>query len=147
MSASIISPSALLTLGSLSQGNAPDIPWLRITLVMFLCVGLAFVAVGFLRIRYGLPFLPDRITNPITSAGLPSEAPRDKLEIKDRLATGPSSQFLVLGCGDHRYLLHIAQNGATVIDRYSEGTQDIDAGDTTMEPVSDEKSSKSGSAA
>lgn len=122
MSASIIYPFAMLSIGMLGQGSAPDIPWVRITLVMFLCIGLAFVAVGFLRIRYGLPFLPDRITNPITSAGLASDAPTEKLEIKDRLAAGPSSQFVVLGRGKKRYLIHIAQQGATVIDQYSENT-------------------------
>ncbi|MEP0391760.1 MAG: hypothetical protein ABJ205_15515 [Erythrobacter sp.] len=120
MSASIIYPFAVLSVGTLSQGSAPDIPWVRITLVMLLCIGLAFVAVGFLRIRYGLPFLPDRITNPITSRGLPSDTQAEKLEIKDRLAAGPSSQFLVLGRGERRYLIHIAQHGATVIDQYSE---------------------------
>ena len=121
MSNSVISSLSTLTVSALTQGSAPDIPWVRIILVMLLCVCLAFIAVGFLRIRYGLPFLPDRITNPIASAGLTTQAPSEKLEIKERLVAGPSSQFLVLGRGENRYLIHIAPHGATVIEQYSEG--------------------------
>lgn len=128
---------ALLMTASLAQGSAPDIPWVRIIFVMILCVVLAFVAVGFLRIRYGLPFLPDRVTNPITSAGIVTNAPKEKLAIIDRLAAGPSSQFIVLGRGEKRYLLHIAQNGATVVDQYTQdalnenGSTEFDARENT----------------
>lgn len=118
MSASILFNPAMLSVGTLAQGAAPDIPWVRIALVMILCVALAFAAVGFLRIRYGLPFLPDRITNPITSAGIVTQTPGEKLAIVDRVAAGPSSQFIVLGRGEQRYLLHVSQAGATVVDRY-----------------------------
>jgi hypothetical protein len=93
----------------------------RIALVMILCVFLAFAAVGFLRIRYGLPFLPDRFTNPITSAGLVTQGSDEKLAIVDRVAAGPSSQFIVLGRGEQRYLLHVSQAGATVVDQYRDG--------------------------
>jgi hypothetical protein len=124
MSASLFPSILLLSTGSLAQGSAPDIPWVRIILVMILCVGLAFVAVGFLRIRYGLPFLPDRITNPITNAGVLPDTPEEKLVILDRLAAGPSSQFMVLGRGEKRYLVHLAQGGATVIDQYAEHCSD-----------------------
>ena len=120
MSASIFTDTAMLTAGALAQGTTPDIPWVRIALVMVLCVFLAFAAVGFLRIRYGLPFLPDRFTNPITSAGIVTEAPKEKLAIVDRLAAGPSSQFMVLARGEKRYLLHVSQGGATIVDQYSD---------------------------
>ena len=92
---------------------------------MILCVGLAFIAVGFLRIRYGLPFLPDRLINPITTTSIVTDAPQEKLAILDRLAAGPSSHFIVLGRGEKRYLVHIAQGGATVIDQFSEEASDV----------------------
>ncbi|WP_298303597.1 hypothetical protein [uncultured Erythrobacter sp.] len=126
MGNSIISTATLMSLGSF-QGSAPDIPWIRIALVMILCIFLAFAAVGFLRIRYGLPFLPDRLTNPITSAGIVPDPAQEKLAIINRLATGPSSQIIVLARDEQRYLLHISQSGATVIDRYTVGTTDSPA--------------------
>ena len=131
MSASTFTDTAILAAGTLAQGSTPDIPWVRIVLVMILCVFLAFAAVGFLRIRYGLPFLPDRLTNPITSTRIVTEAPNEKLAIVDRLAAGPSSQFMVLARGETRYLLHVSQGGATLVDQYSDagGVQDQPEGD------------------
>ncbi|MEM1051667.1 MAG: hypothetical protein AAGI28_06175 [Pseudomonadota bacterium] len=133
MSDTSVLPTLFPIIGSLAQGVAPDIPWVRIVLVMILCVLLAFVAVGFLRIRYGLPFLPDRITNPITSAALVSDTSGEKLTIVDRLTAGPSSQFIVLGRGKKRYLIHVAQNGATVIDHYSDLGSEISISESEAE--------------
>ena len=113
--------SNVIVLGVASMGEAvsPDIPWLRITLVLVLCVFLAFAAVGFLRIRYGMPFLPERFGNPIKASIAPT-ADKERLSIVERLPAGPSSQFVVLARGEHRYLIHVSQQGAQLIDQFAE---------------------------
>lgn len=59
-------PSAILTqLASTAvvSGGSIDVPWVRIVIVFMLCVGLAFAAVGFVRLRYGMPFIPALIVS------------------------------------------------------------------------------------
>lgn len=115
--------SVLSAVATIGQPSAPDIPWLRITLVLILCIALAFAAVGFLRIRYGMPFLPERLANPIKAQTVSSDK-EDRLAIVERLPAGQSSQFVVLGRGKQRYLLHISQQGATVIDQFAEPAEE-----------------------
>lgn len=105
---------------------ANEIPWLRIALVFCLCVLLAVTAVGFLRLRHGMSFLPERLINPFKIARN-FDHPHDQLAIVDRLTVGPASQFVVLARGDERYLIHISQHGATVIDQFQADGGAVDA--------------------
>ena len=109
----------------LAQGAAPDVPWMRIVLVLVLCLGLATATIGFVRLRHGMPFLPDRLTNPIAQRNASRISTR-QLEIVERLPAGPTSQFVLLARGKQRYLLHLSQNGATEIDRFSEEPDEAD---------------------
>ena len=111
----------LLGAASFGQASSPDIPWLRIGLVLVLCIVLAFAAVGFLRLRYGMPFLPERFVSPIR-ATLPEGESKDRLAIIERLPAGPSSQFVILSRGEQRYLIHISQQGAALIDQFKDET-------------------------
>ncbi len=114
-----LSHAASANLAPLAQGSSPDIPWLRIVLVFILCVGLAVAAIGFVRLRHGLPFLPDRLGNspPRVSSSGDME---DHLAVSQRLSAGPSSQFVILARGKQRYLLYVSPQGVTEIDRYED---------------------------
>ncbi|MEM1052712.1 MAG: hypothetical protein AAGI28_11520 [Pseudomonadota bacterium] len=107
-------------LAAIGETALPDVPWMRIALVFILCVCFTFAAVGFLRIRYGMPFLPARFVNPIRASAEMFVPEEKRLAIVERLPAGPSSQFLVLSHGKQRYLLHISQQGATVLDRFAD---------------------------
>ncbi len=103
----------------LATGSGPDIPWVRILIALFLCILMAFFAVGLLRLRHGLPFLPGRLVLPKRLKN--SDARRiAALEIVERLSVGPASQFVILKRGSQNYLLHLTQQGATEIDRFSD---------------------------
>lgn len=101
----------------IAQGGAPDIPWLRIVFVLILCIGLAIAAIGFVRLRHGMPFLPDRIAGPI-KAKRSERGDTQELAIVERLSAGPATQFVVLARGKQRYLLHVSQQAVTEIDRF-----------------------------
>ncbi len=112
-----LSHAANTNLGTLAQGDAPDIPWVRIVLMFALCIGLAIAAIGFVRLRHGLPFLPNRLG--ASSRQFPSaNNQEDGLAVAQRLSAGPSGQFIILARGNQRYLLHVSPQGVTEIDRY-----------------------------
>ena len=104
---------------TLASGSSPDIPWVRILFVLVLCLALAVATIGFVRLRYGMPFLPDRLAAKIALPNRPVKAKGD-LAIVERLSSGPASQFVVLQRGTRKYLLHISQQGVTEIDRFDD---------------------------
>lgn len=104
---------------TLAQGGSLEIPWLRIGLVLVLCIALAIAAIGFVRLRYGMPFLPERLGNPVRLQ-TPAPGEEERLKILERLSAGPTSQFIILARGKQRYLLHVSQQGVTEIDRFGE---------------------------
>jgi len=107
---------------ALASGSAPDIPWLRIALVLIFCLLLAMLAIGFVRLRYGLPFLPDRLAKQALPSGL-STGEQGKIAITQRLPLGQNSQFVVLSRGSTHYVLHVSQQSVTEIDRYDDDAQ------------------------
>ena len=101
--------------------DGPNIPWLRIVLVFVLCIALAVGAIGFLRVRNGLPLLPDELRMRVVQSGERSATISDeRIQIVQRLSVTPSSQLVVLKRGRQNYLLHLTHTGATEIDRYSD---------------------------
>lgn len=102
---------------ALAQGVAPDIPWVRIAVVLVLCIALAVAAIGFVRLRLGMPFLPTTWLLPFKPR-LDQTVKEKRLHIVERLGVSPTSQFVVLARGKQRYLLLLTQQGATEIDRY-----------------------------
>ncbi len=117
---SVLRDAPLFGLAAIGETASLDIPWARIAFVFILCVCLSFAAVGFLRLRYGLPFLPGRLVNPIRASAEMFGSEKKELAIVERLPTGPSSQFLLLSRGKQRYLLHISPQGATLLDRFAD---------------------------
>ena len=118
-----LSHAANTNLGTLVQGDGPDIPWVRIVLMFALCIGLAIAAIGFVRLRHGLPFLPDRPGGSSRQSPSPKDQ-NDGLTVAQRLSAGPSSQFIILARGNQRYLLHVSPQGVTEIDRYQDPQTD-----------------------
>lgn len=107
----------------LAQGGSPDIPWVRILVVLLLCIALAVAAVGFVRLRHGMAFLPERFVNPLRkSTAEPGE--KRRLVISERISAGPTSQFVILGRGTQKYLLHVSQQSVTEIDRFTDDEPD-----------------------
>jgi len=94
----------------IAQGGAPDIPWLRMVLALALCLGLAMAAIGFARLRLGMPFLPEKMS-PVTGAKVTAGYTPAQLAIVERLNSGTSGQFVILSRGAQQYLLHISQQG------------------------------------
>lgn len=107
----------------LAQGGSPDIPWVRILVVLLLCIALAVAAVGFVRLRHGMAFLPERFINPMRSPAA-ELSEKKRLVISERISAGPTSQFVILTRGTQKYLLHVSQQGVTEIDRFTDDEAD-----------------------
>lgn len=105
-------------------GSDPDIPWVRIILAFLFCIALAIAAIGFIRVRNGMPLMPDRLGSSIAGVGDGTSAPSDRLQITQRLTLSPNSQVIVLKRGEQNYLLHVGANGATEIDRFNDEAED-----------------------
>ena len=91
----------------------PQIPWARIILAFFFCIGVAVAAIAFLRWRGGenpLPILLKR------------EAAKEKhaFEIIERTRVGPGAQLCMLACKERRYLIYIGPHGAVLLDRFAD---------------------------
>lgn len=112
-------PQSVVT--PLSMASDIEIPWARIVLVLLLCIALAVAAAYFLRMRYG------RSVSPSFAALLRSEAKRKpELEILERVRISPTSQICLVRCGTRRYLLHAAQQSATLIERQDDASVKVE---------------------
>lgn len=101
----------------LSQAAASNIPWFQLGAAFALCAALAVAAIFSIRLRQGLPLLPNGSLTSIGSSFRRTSV-EDQVAIVQRLGLGPSNEFVILERGDQRYLLHVSQQGATEIDRY-----------------------------
>lgn len=110
----------------LATGTGPDIPWGRVLLAFLFCVALAIAAIGFLRVRNGMPLLPEGLMRGggSTSDGFPGKA-SERMQIVQRLSITPTSQIIMLKRGKQNYILHVGNQGATEIDRFSEGQEPV----------------------
>ncbi len=107
----------------LAYGSAPGIPWVRIVLSFFFCIALAVATIAFIRARNGLPILPDRMRHRPGHTRDGSGGNIDTIQIVERLNVTPTSQIVLLGKGSQRYLLHLSDQGATVIDRFADQSE------------------------
>lgn len=107
----------LLSAAPRALAQAPDlsIPWARIVLGLLFCIGLAFIAVMVIRQRQGLPIsLADLRQAFATGQPRPDSG---ALQIEQRIRLTAASQIVVLRCAERRYLVHLGNQGAQLIDR------------------------------
>lgn len=106
----------------LATGTSPSIPWGRILLAFVFCMVLAIAAIGFLRVRNGMPLLPDGMKERLGQTATDTAGPTDRIQITQRLSVTPASQLVVVKRGKQNYLLHLTNQGATEIDRFHDDT-------------------------
>lgn len=113
----------------MAYAETPGIPWIRITLAFAFCIFLAIAAIGFIRIRNGLTFVPDEWRARLQGNGK-EERPlnREWINVVQRVNLMPGSQLVVVQCGQLHYLLHITGSAVTVIDRFEDTPGRIEAG-------------------
>ena len=106
---------ALLANARVPYATGPElsVPWARIAIAFLICVALAAAAIHLLRNRYGRKAAPRSFGDLLrqTERGDPA------LELEERLRITPTGQVCVIRCEGRRYLLHIGQQGCTLIDR------------------------------
>lgn len=110
----------------LASGTDPAVPVGRIVLAFMFCIVLAIAAIGFIRVRNGMPLLPNGIRWRIGKTLSYAAPSPEKLQIVQRLSVTPNSQLVVLKRGRQNYLLHLTNHGATEIDRFADD-QDLPA--------------------
>lgn len=103
----------------IAYGTDPSIPWGRLILAFAFSIAVAIAAIAFIRMRNGLPVIPDQFRKPWHTAGTGKPVERgERMAIVERLTVTPTSQIVVLRRGRQNYLLHLSANGATEIDRF-----------------------------
>ena len=122
-------PFALLTAAAgaepIAYADGPGIPWLRIVLAFALCIALAIGAIGFIRVKNGMPLIPDEMRSRTGASGeVASPGNDERIRIAQRLSVTPQSQLVVVTRGRQNYLLHLTNNGATEIDRFHDDRPD-----------------------
>lgn len=97
----------------------PQIPWARIVLAFFFCVGVAVAAIALLRWRGGENPLPALLRREATGG-------KPEFEIIERTRVAPGAQLCMLACRSRRYLIYIGPNDAVLLDRFTEGNSTED---------------------
>lgn len=100
----------------LATGSGPEIPWSRIILAFFFCIGLAVAAITFIRARGG----GNDMRSLLKGLGAKMTGEPDELTLVSRLRIGPGHQVCVIRCKHREYLLHIGPQSALLIDELSE---------------------------
>ena len=91
----------------------PQIPWARIILAFFFCIGVAVAAIAFLRWRSG--------EVPLSALLRRVETDKERaFEIVERTRVGPGAQLCMLACRERRYLIYIGPNDAVLLDRFTQ---------------------------
>jgi hypothetical protein len=109
------------------QTVGPAIPWARIVVAFLVCIAFAVGAILWLRSRQGLPTDVRTLLGQLRQSK--ASDPQAPLLIEQRLRASPTSQFVILRCGERRYLVHTGPQGAQNIDR-------LDDAPPASEPVS-----------
>lgn len=95
-----------------AASGGPEIPWARIILAFFFCIGVAVAAIAFIRARNGgheIRFL-------LKGLGAKMATEPDALALVSRLRVGPGHQVCLIRCKNREYLLHIGPQSALLID-------------------------------
>lgn len=103
----------------LATGGELDIPWIRIIVALIFSLVLAVVVINIFRVRNGLPAIPGGLSKRLglVTSGMDI---RSRLSIVQRLQVTPASQIVLLRRDDSYYLLHLTNQGATVIDIFKD---------------------------
>lgn len=91
------------------------IPWARIILAFFLCIGFAVVAIAFIKARDG----GATMRSVINALGSRLAAEPNALTTVSRLRVGPGQQLCLIRCKQREYLLHLGPQSALLIDDYA----------------------------
>lgn len=124
-----VSTLTILVQAASVHGQPPDpvIPWGRILFAFLFCIALAVGAILWLRARHGVFTDLRGVARRVTRR---HPAPvHDELEVQNRLRVSPSSQVMVLRCGERRYLVHMGGQGAQLIDRLDDISSMQEAGE------------------
>lgn len=110
-------PALAQTLG---QGTSSDIPWLRLTGALILCLSLAVAGAYALRTRMGggaaLPPVLARLKLPIAGLTLPEAAPR-RLQLVETIRLSHQVDVCLIRCDDRQILVAASPQGVVVLDR------------------------------
>lgn len=114
---------SLLGAAGLGTATSPGIPWLRITLSLAFCIGIAFAAILLLR-HHRRAGLSRTVVGRFAKR---NERLRREIDVVETRRLSPHADICLMECRGTSYLLLVGPTGSSVIDSHSTDTAETTA--------------------